>query len=181
MEKYIAHAWSRVSIPDLYLHEEGYYIAKFDTIGDLKDILYRGQYTINGRPMILKQWTPDFDIKAEFLMEIPLWITFPNLPMSYWGNKTLSKLSSAIGKPLFADECTTKKSRISYARILVEANVTKKLPTKLTLQEPSWRMFQLQVEYEWKPQYCIDCMKIGHGCILEKRVNKEDQYRGRQK
>lgn len=151
MKKYIAHAWSRVSILDLYLHDEGYYIEKLYTVGYLKDILYGGPYIINGRPVILKQWTPDFDIKVEFLMEIPLWISFPNLPMRYWGNKTLSKLASAIGKPLFADECTTKQTRISYARILVEANVIIKLPTELTLQEPSGRMIQLQVEYEWKP------------------------------
>ncbi|XP_019257823.1 PREDICTED: uncharacterized protein LOC109236048 [Nicotiana attenuata] len=137
MGKYVAQAWSKVNIPDLYLHDEGYYIAKFHTIGDLKDILYGGPYTISGRPIVLKQWTPDFDIKAEFLMEIPLWVTIPNLPMSYWRNKTLSKLASAIGKPLFADECTTKQTRVSYARILVEANVTKQLPTELTLQEPS--------------------------------------------
>ncbi|XP_009792300.1 uncharacterized protein [Nicotiana sylvestris] len=181
MEKYISNTWSRVSIPDLYSHDEGYYIGRFDTIGDLKDILYGGPYTINGRPMILKQWTPDFDIKAEFLMEIPFWITIPNLPMSYWGNKTLSKLANVIGKPLFADECTTKQTRTSYARILVEANVTKQLPTELTVQETSGKKIQLQVEYELKPQYCINCMKIGHDCIVEKKVNKKEQYRERQK
>lgn len=143
MEKYIAQAWSKVNIPDLFLHDEGYYIAKFDTIGDLKDILYGGPYTINGRPMVLKQWTPEFNIKADFFMEIPLWVTIPNLPMSYWGNKTLSKLASAIGKPLFADECIAKQTRISYARILVEANVTKNLPTEVTLQETSGKQIQL--------------------------------------
>ncbi|XP_009766307.1 uncharacterized protein [Nicotiana sylvestris] len=181
MEKYIAQAWSKVNIPDLFLHDEGYYIAKFDTIGDLKDILYGGPYTINGRLMVLKQWTPEFDIKAEVLMEIPLWVTIPNLPMSYWGNKTLSKLASAIGKPLFADECITKQIRISYARILVEANVTKKLPTEVTLQETSGKQIQLQVEYEWKPKYCINCMEIGYDCTVEKKVRKEEQYRGNQK
>lgn len=92
----------------MYLHEDGYYIAKFNILGDFKDILNGGPYTINGRPLILKQWTQNFDLKAEFLIEIPLWITLPKLPMSYWGNKTLSQLASAIGKPLFADECTTK-------------------------------------------------------------------------
>lgn len=133
MERYIAQTWSRVVIPVLYLHKDGYYIAKFNTLGVLKDILYGGPYTINGRPMILKQWTPDFDLKAEFLTEIPLWITFPKLLISYWGNKTLSQLASAIQKPLFADECTTKQTRISYARILVEANVTKKTSNRIDI------------------------------------------------
>ncbi|XP_019245159.1 PREDICTED: uncharacterized protein LOC109225024 [Nicotiana attenuata] len=41
---------------------------------------------------------------------------------------------------------------ISYARILVEANVTKKLPTELTLQDPSGRMFQQQNNASTKAQ-----------------------------
>nr|XP_016439874.1 PREDICTED: uncharacterized protein LOC107765715 [Nicotiana tabacum] len=180
-QRYVAQNWSQVTAPDLFLHEEGYNISKLHTFDDLKDILYGGSYTINSIPMILKQWTLEFDLTTEFLTEIRLWITLPNLPMSCWGNKALSKIASAIGKPLFADECTSNQMRISYARILVEANVTKKLPTELTLQDPYGRMFQQQAIYEWKPHYCAECMNIGHDCELTKRENKEEHPRGRKR
>ncbi|KAH0682372.1 hypothetical protein KY289_020124 [Solanum tuberosum] len=41
------------------------------------------------------------------------------------------RIASAIGIPMFADECTTKQMRISFARMLVEVDVTKPLPDKI--------------------------------------------------
>lgn len=102
-----------MATPDLLLLEEGYHVDKFHTHGDLKDILYGGPYMIKGQPMILKQWSPEFDFRDEFLTEIPSWITLPKLPMSWRGQKALSKMESAAGKPLFADEHTPKQMRIS--------------------------------------------------------------------
>lgn len=45
-------------------------------------------------------------------------------------------MASTLGKSLFADQCTTKQTRVSYARILIEVNVTKKLPTEITVNDP---------------------------------------------
>nr|XP_016502431.1 PREDICTED: uncharacterized protein LOC107820630 [Nicotiana tabacum] len=51
-------------------------------------------------------------------------------------------MASTIGTPLFVDACTTNQHRISYARILIEINVTKNLPTEVTVMDPSGRQFQ---------------------------------------
>lgn len=72
MKCFIAQNWNNVAEPNLYQHEEGYYIVKFYSISDLKAILYGGPYSINSRPMILKQWTLDFDLSSDLLTEIPL-------------------------------------------------------------------------------------------------------------
>ena len=48
----------------------------------------------------------------------------------------LSKIGSSLGKPLYADECTTQTSRISFARI---SNVIK-------IQDPKGRVVEQQVE-----------------------------------
>lgn len=55
MSKYISQFWNNVAEPDLFLHEEGYYIVKFQSLDDLQEVLYGGPYTINSRPIILKQ------------------------------------------------------------------------------------------------------------------------------
>ena len=70
--------WSNVSKPEVYLHEDGYYLIKFQKISDMNEILFSGPYTVNNRPIILKQWCPDFDLGNEFLTEIPLWVNFQN-------------------------------------------------------------------------------------------------------
>ena len=144
--------WSNVSKPEVYLHEDGYYLIKFQKISDIIEILFSGPYTVNNRPIILKQWCPDFDLGNEFLTEIPLWVKFPKLPLNCWGVGSLSRIASSIGVPLFADECTTKQTRISYARMLVEVNVTKAIPQKIKVVDPNGKTFMQHVELEWRTQ-----------------------------
>uniref|UniRef100_A0A494G8C7 Uncharacterized protein n=1 Tax=Solanum lycopersicum TaxID=4081 RepID=A0A494G8C7_SOLLC len=93
-------------------------------------------------------WCPEFDLGNEFLTEIPLWVNFPKLPLNCWGVGSLSRIASAIGVPLFADECTTKQTRISYARMLIEVNVTKAIPQQITVVDPNGKTFLQDVELE---------------------------------
>ncbi|KAG5623025.1 hypothetical protein H5410_008243 [Solanum commersonii] len=108
----ISQTWANVANPDLFYHDEGYYVVKFQSEPDLKEILFAGPYSKNNKPMILKQWTPKLDFKSEFLTEILLWVTFPKLPLNCWGCDSLSRIVSAIGIPIFVDECTTKNKDI---------------------------------------------------------------------
>ncbi|XP_019240935.1 PREDICTED: uncharacterized protein LOC109221026 [Nicotiana attenuata] len=162
--RYIAQHWIDIAETDLFLHDEGYYVIKFQSLVDMHKVFYPGPHTTRNRPIILKPWTPEFDLSKELLTDIPLWVIFPKLPMSCWGSKALSKIAGAIGKPLFADECTTKQTRISYARMLIEVNVTKTLPAEITVLNPRGRKFQQELVYERKPNYCDKCQTIGHVC-----------------
>lgn len=119
----------------------------------------------------MEQWSPLFDVDAEFITEIPLWVRFPKLPMNCWRGRSLSSIASTIGIPLFADECTTKQTRISYARILIVVNVTKPLPSKVPIMDDSGRLFDQTVEYDWQLEFCGKCLKISHGCT---RARKEE-------
>lgn len=161
--------------PELFYHEEGYYIARFQSKEDMNKIFHAGQYSVNNRPMILKPWTPDFELNAEFLSEIPLRVTFPKLPMTYWSCNSLNRIASAIGVPFYADECTTKQTRISCARMLIQANVTKPLPMEVMICDGKGTQFQQAVEYDWKPEFCEECQQIGHRC-KPKQQAEPDQF-----
>ncbi|XP_059306326.1 uncharacterized protein LOC132057742 [Lycium ferocissimum] len=134
---------------------------------DLNKILVAGPYSINNKPIILKMWNPHFDINEEFLNEIPLWIKFPKLPVSYWSTDSLGKIASILGVPLFTDECTLKRTRISFARILVEVNITKPLSESINVLDPSGEIFEQQVLYDWRPTFCDRCLQLGHQCPPE--------------
>ncbi|KAG5570618.1 hypothetical protein H5410_060384 [Solanum commersonii] len=60
------------------------------------------------KPIILKPWSIDFDLSKEFPTKIPLWVKFPNLPMTCWSKDSLSRIASTVGKSVYADECTAK-------------------------------------------------------------------------
>ncbi|XP_075106791.1 uncharacterized protein LOC107774419 [Nicotiana tabacum] len=86
---------------------------------------------------------------------------------------------SAIGKPLFADECTTKQTRIFYARMLIEVNVTKAMPTEIMVMDPRGRVFQQDLVYEWKPVYCDKCQEKTQHCLpVETRQSNHNQSEG---
>lgn len=81
--------------------------------------------------------------------------------MGYWSGEALSKMATAIGKPLYTDNFTASIERISYARILVETDVSQPLIDSIEIVTPSGT-FQQPVEYEWRPSFCTDCMKFRH-------------------
>ena len=67
-------------------------------------------------------------------------------------------------------------TRISYARMLIEVNVTKPVPEKIAVKDPNGRTFMQDVLMEWKPLYCEKCQRIGHQC---QDTTKEDQPKKR--
>lgn len=57
------------------------------------------------------------------------------LPLHLWGEKSLNKITSAIEAPLITDECTTHKIKVSYARMLIEVDITQKLLDEITIMD----------------------------------------------
>nr|XP_016489638.1 PREDICTED: uncharacterized protein LOC107809505 [Nicotiana tabacum] len=76
--------------------------------------------------------------------------------------------------PMYADECTAKQLKVSYARMLIEVDVTKPLKDEITVEEPNRRTFLQPINYDWKPKFCETCQVIGHNCKQEGRG--QNQY-----
>lgn len=76
-------------------------MVKFSSLEDRDSVMCSGPYTLFSKPIILKQWTVDFDFNAEILQTVSLWIRLPNLPLNCWGLNTLSRIGSALGVPLY--------------------------------------------------------------------------------
>ncbi|KAI5423833.1 hypothetical protein KIW84_030161 [Lathyrus oleraceus] len=173
VKKFMEKNWNSVSLPELYYNEEGYFIVRFRNQEDREHVLAQGPYFIYGKPLFLRQWSSDFEMKEDILWVMPLWVTFPQLPLHLWGEKCLAKIASSIGKPITMDECTTKKLRVSYARMLVEVDVTQKLRNSINVRDHNNKLVQQCIEYEWVPKYCHKCLKIGHDCALKKPMNHQ--------
>ncbi|KAK4731955.1 hypothetical protein R3W88_024943 [Solanum pinnatisectum] len=59
----------------------------------------------------------------------------------------------AIGIPLVTDGFTAKVEKISYARVLIEVDISKVLPDTIVVETPSGPWNQ-PIEYEWRPKFC---------------------------
>lgn len=133
-------------------------------------VLSSGPHTFFGKPMVVKAWTPTFHFHQELLRVIPLWVRLPNLPLHCWSEDSLSRIGSILGVPLFADACTSQKFRVSFARLLIEMDVTHSLPTEIQIVDGARNSYSQQVLYGWKPPFCTPCNKVGHNYAL---VNKD--------
>ncbi|XP_056697410.1 uncharacterized protein [Spinacia oleracea] len=166
--RFIEKEWQQVSKPQIFLHDEGYFVIRFQSKKDKESVLVAGPHMFFGKPMIVKPWTTSFNFQEEILRVVPVWVRLPNLPLSCWGADSLSRIGSLLGDPLFADDCTSKQQRISFARILIEVDVTGDLPKYVQIQDPLGNIVKQVVEYEWLPPYCQDCKIVGHDCAHTK-------------
>ncbi|XP_058783390.1 uncharacterized protein LOC131658072 [Vicia villosa] len=99
VKKFMKTTWNFVSLPDLYYNEEGYFIIKLKSSEDKTEVLMRGPYTIYKKPILLHEWNPKFTLQDDILRVLPIWVMFSQLPLVYWGEKSIGKIASAIGKP----------------------------------------------------------------------------------
>ncbi|XP_074298403.1 uncharacterized protein LOC141629276 [Silene latifolia] len=92
---------------------------------------------------------------------VPIWVLFPDLDPYLWSSGVLSKMSSKIGRLMFADVPTTSQAKLTFARAMIEVYVSSNPPLEISLNTPFGPSTQ-RVEYQWIPHYCSGCGKMGH-------------------
>ncbi|XP_021726863.1 uncharacterized protein LOC110694012 [Chenopodium quinoa] len=173
VHKFIADNWSNIAKLYIFWHDEGYFIINLKSDDDKNAILCSDPHMFFGKPAIVKAWSDKFDFHAEILRTIPLWIKLPNIPLNCWGAETLSRIDILLGVPVCADECTSRQLRVSFARLLVELDVTKPLANSVWVESPAGELIEIKVLFEWKPPFCKKCNKVGHECVAPQKPIKK--------
>lgn len=92
-----------------------------------EDRLWTRQFVhIDGYPMRIFKWTPEFDPKAESSL-MPIWVSFPELPLHLFDKRALFSIAALLGKPLRIDEPTADRTRPSVARVCIEIDLLQPL------------------------------------------------------
>lgn len=110
-------------------------------------IMCLGPHNLNNIPVMIKPWTSKFNFNDEVLKTVPLWIKLLNLSFNCRTANALSKIGSSLGQPIYVDECTIQSSRISFARILVEVDITRYLSHSTKVKDPTGKLFDQEVWY----------------------------------
>ncbi|XP_074271433.1 uncharacterized protein LOC141595368 [Silene latifolia] len=161
MESLIAKSWNHVSAPEVLYFSKGWFYFRFQNEEDCTTII-NDSWNMNGFPLILKHWSTTVVEELHAVSVMPIWVLFPNLDPCFWSIKRLSKVASYVGKPVCADEYTTNKSKLAFARVLIEVDISKELPTSVTFKTPYRGTVTQKIEYEWIPHFCQACRRIGH-------------------
>ncbi|XP_019246521.1 PREDICTED: uncharacterized protein LOC109226182 [Nicotiana attenuata] len=181
MLKFVYGVWNIVNTPQVYLHNDGYFLFRFDCEEDKSAILQNGPYIFNYRPLVLKQWSPDFQMSVEPDQNVPMWVMLPNLPIQFWTAGNLGRIASCLGRPICTDKLTTQEDRIAYARMLIEMDISQPLPDDISLEMPNGKCHVQVVEYERKPLFCQDCLQMGHAtCSCKEKVDDNGNWKQQQ-
>ncbi|GKV45242.1 hypothetical protein SLEP1_g52351 [Rubroshorea leprosula] len=152
--------WENALVPKAFMLRNGVFLFDFGN-GDAKQAVLERRWTFNGHPLILNQWTPNFDPDNLDISKIPVWIQFPELYLSLWNLESLGKLASYVGVPIATDALTAKRQRVAYARMLVKMEIMDTLPHVVPIIGPKG-VFQQPVVFEWEPVRCGKCRNLGH-------------------
>src|SRR4051812_18885440 len=91
---------------------------------DKDAVLMRGSYTIHRKPMFIHEWTLKFTMKDDMIKTLSISLTFPQLPLAYWGEGIRKIANAILGKLWMTNECTTRRLRVLYTRVLIEVDIT---------------------------------------------------------
>ncbi|KAI8566950.1 hypothetical protein RHMOL_Rhmol02G0082600 [Rhododendron molle] len=153
--------WKKFGIQKVMSNEQGFYFFKFSQADAARRVIDAGPWYFGSKLLILKQWYPQMQLVKEQMARVPIWAQFYNVPLVLWNEGGLSHLASAIGVPLYADDLTENRRRLSYAKICVEVEVCSELPDSVDV-ECMGEQVTVGVKYPWKPVKCLECHLFVH-------------------
>lgn len=84
------------------------------------------------------------------------------MPYYLFEKLNLSRIATAVGKPVALAPETERKETFEVAKVLVRVDLTKELPSKVVLGFSSGREIEISVSYPWLPPRCMECNAYGH-------------------
>ena len=133
-------------------------------------ILRRGMWNIGNIPLVVTKWIPDELMEKPEVKSIPLWVHLKNVPLHMFSWEGLSFITSAAGHPVRLHPETAACKDFKLAKIFVNADLSKELPTKINFTK-NGKSSLVEFIYPWLPLRCNSCGKWGHAekaCIMNK-------------
>ncbi|CAI0414109.1 unnamed protein product [Linum tenue] len=133
------------------------FLVTFSNDQDYLKALTGGPWEILDHYLVVHPWSPKFRTSDKIHKSVTAWVQLPELPVHFYHREVLFALGNLIGRTVKLDYHTEMLERGKFARIAVELDMSKPLPTRIRLDG-----FWQQVLYENIPQICFDCGRIGH-------------------
>lgn len=112
-------------------------------------------------PVLLKWWSPMFDLKQEQLGFGPIWVHLPGLPLHLWSEDIFTHIGKAFGTYLNYNKSYVVLGNMSLARFLVHLDTREGLEEKITLLWKHFTRIQ-RLDYRGVPFRCKRCHKVSH-------------------
>ncbi|GAA0156242.1 hypothetical protein LIER_13777 [Lithospermum erythrorhizon] len=143
-------------------YAKGWTVFRFMSDEDRFKVFNGGPYLAFGKTLMLRLVDAGVIIGDDLFTSVPTWVLFHDVPLSVWSESGLSKIASKVGIPMYTDKFTKERTKMSYARCLVDVDVSKPPVMEFGVKLSGGRRYTQKVTYECYPDYCCDCKKFGH-------------------
>ncbi|KAL9247606.1 hypothetical protein vseg_021022 [Gypsophila vaccaria] len=161
IEGFIRRIWTKFNIDKISFMNGGIFLVRFKSMDIKEKVLQSGYDLFDSQPLIFKAWSKDMVLQKTEVTVVPAWIQLHNLPLKFWG-KSLPKITDLVGKFVKKDVATEDRTKIGYARVMVELKVDQLFPSQVSFMDENGDVVKVDVEYEWKPITCSTCQGMGH-------------------
>ncbi|KAH1067160.1 hypothetical protein J1N35_032147 [Gossypium stocksii] len=116
--------------------ENGYYLAKFQSIDDYNKVLSQGPWLIYGQYLTVQPWTKDFSPSQPYPSSLLAWIRLPGLPGYLYNKKIIEEIGGTIGKVVRLDFNTNSRIKGRFVRMATYINLDKPLIVQVLVNKP---------------------------------------------
>ncbi|XP_074298137.1 uncharacterized protein LOC141628954 [Silene latifolia] len=130
VEDYVYKLWDQYDVDRVSFMENGVFLVRLKTLVHRDNLLNSGPYLFENKPIILRPWSKDVDLIKEKADKVPVWVKLYGIPLKFWGD-CLPRIAGLVGKFVRKDIATQEKTRLSFARIMVELTIDHVLKEKV--------------------------------------------------
>ncbi|XP_042029869.1 uncharacterized protein LOC121776766 [Salvia splendens] len=131
-------------------------LVQFEDMADYARLLSGPKGTpvwfIDRHPMRVFKWSPDFDAYCESPI-VAIWCNLVGLQIHLYDQSALYAIGKLLGTPIQVDRATANKSRLFFARLCIEIDITKPPPDEI-IMDICGRTSVQQVKWDKIPSYC---------------------------
>ncbi|KAF8047299.1 hypothetical protein N665_3105s0001 [Sinapis alba] len=155
--------WAKAG-PRIFVHNigEGAYLLRVTNTKTRDMLLARTCWNIAGLPMFVAPWSPEFTPEEAPIQSAVVPVELRNVPYLLFNKESLSRLATAVGKPVSLAPETERKENFQVAKMYVRVDLTKPLPRKIISGFSNGKEQEIAVNYPWLPLKCEVCAKYGH-------------------
>lgn len=155
--------WARTG-PRIFVHRigPGAFLLRVHNSRTREVILSRNLWNIANHPMFVAPWSPEFTPETPPISSAAVTVEFRGVPYLLFNDESLSRLATAVGKPVALAPETARKENFEVAKVIVRVDLLKDLPSRIVSGFSDGREIEIEVSYPWLPPKCVDCNVFGH-------------------
>ncbi|GAA0164576.1 hypothetical protein LIER_20174 [Lithospermum erythrorhizon] len=154
-------------------YAKGWTVFRFASDEDRFKVFNGGPYLAFGKTLMLKLVDAGVILGDDLFTSVPTWVLFHDVPLFVWSESGLSKIASKVGIPMYTDKVTKDRTKMSYARCLIDVDVSKPPVMEFGVKLSGGRRYIQKVTYECYPDYCCECKTFGHNVFKCKKNSNE--------